>query len=77
MKRLIVLGLMSSCLIGCTSWPSIIIGDSSGSLQYDRNARVLTVVWDRHTIVLDSASASKVQTNGEQSENCIKDSICY
>lgn len=52
--RLIGLLFMSSLLAGCMTWPSFIIGDSSGYIQYDRNTRRLEVLWEKHVQVLDS-----------------------
>lgn len=52
--RLIGLLCMGSLLSGCMQWPSFIIGDSSGYIQYDRNTRRLEVLWEKHIQVKDS-----------------------
>lgn len=52
--RLIGLLFMGSLLAGCMQWPSFIIGDSSGYIQYDRNTRRLEVLWEKHIQVKDS-----------------------
>lgn len=52
--RLIGLLFMGSLLSGCIQWPSFIIGDSSGYIQYDRNTRRLEVLWEKHVQVRDS-----------------------
>lgn len=52
--RLIGLLFMGSLLAGCMQWPSFIIGDSSGYIQYDRNTRRLEVLWEKHVQVRDS-----------------------
>lgn len=52
--RLIGLLIMGSLLSGCMQWPSFIIGDSSGYIQYDRNTRRLEVLWEKHIQVKDS-----------------------
>ncbi len=52
--RLIGLLSLSSLLSGCVRWPSFIIGDSSGYIQYDRNTRRLEVLWEKHVQVKDS-----------------------
>lgn len=52
--RLIGLLFMGSLLSGCVQWPSFIIGDSSGYIQYDRNTRRLEVLWEKHIQVKDS-----------------------
>ena len=66
--RLIGLLCMGSLLSGCMQWPSFIIGDSSGYIQYDRNTRRLEVLWEKHVQVRDSIhhaaqSDSKVVNN--------------
>lgn len=66
--RLIGLLFMGSLLAGCMQWPSFIIGDSSGYIQYDRNTRRLEVLWEKHVQVRDSIhhaaqSDSKVVNN--------------
>lgn len=66
--RLIGLLFMGSLLAGCMQWPSFIIGDSSGYIQYDRNTRRLEVLWEKHIQVKDSIhhaaqSDSKVVNN--------------
>ena len=52
--KLIGLLILGSLLSGCTRWPSFIIGDSSGYIQYDRNTRRLEVLWEKHIQVKDS-----------------------
>lgn len=61
--RLIGLLFMGSLLSGCMQWPSFIIGDSSGYIQYDRNTRRLEVLWEKHIQVKDSIHhAAKVDS---------------
>lgn len=56
MKRfLIVLGLLVSlCLTGCVRWPTVVVGDSSGYLQYNRATGLLEVIWEKHLSVKDT-----------------------
>ena len=52
--RLIVLLVISFALQGCYTWPSFVIGDSSGYISYDRNTRKLEVLWEKHVQLQDS-----------------------
>lgn len=63
----IVLLLMDMLLVGCYSWPSFVIGDSSGYISYDRNTRKLEVLWEKHIEVRDTtingAPVDSIQDN--------------
>lgn len=52
--------LIGMLLVGCYSWPSFVIGDSSGYISYDRNTRKLEVLWEKHIEVRDTATNSSL-----------------
>lgn len=58
--RLIVLLVISFALQGCYTWPSFVIGDSSGYISYDRNTRKLEVLWEKHVQLQDSTKAASL-----------------
>lgn len=58
--RLIVLLVISFALQGCYTWPSFVIGDSSGYISYDRNTRKLEVLWEKHVQLQDSTKATSL-----------------
>lgn len=61
--RLIVLLVISFALQGCYTWPSFVIGDSSGYISYDRNTRKVEVLWEKHIQLQDSTKqASRVDS---------------
>lgn len=61
--RLIGLLVISFALQGCYTWPSFVIGDSSGYISYDRNTRKLEVLWEKHVQLQDSTkTASQVDS---------------
>lgn len=61
---------MGSLLSGCVQWPSFIIGDSSGYIQYDRNTRRLEVLWEKHIQVKDSIHhAAQIDSRANYNEN--------
>lgn len=54
-KGYIVLGLIVILVFGsCSRWPSVVIGDSSGYLQYNRSTGILEILWEKHVEVNDS-----------------------
>ena len=47
--RKIILGLwllLGVCLCGCSRFPTLVLGNSSGYLQYDRRTGKLEVTWE-------------------------------
>lgn len=57
MKRLfeIVLGLsIVLVFVGCSRWPTVVVGDSSGILHYDRATGVLEILWEKHIQTVDT-----------------------
>lgn len=66
-SNLFLLPLAGILLMGCVTWPSFIIGDSSGYIQYDRNTRKLEVIWEKHLQVRDTlhimSKADSIQDN--------------
>lgn len=58
--RLIVLLVISFALQGCYTWPSFVIGDSSGYISYDRNTRKLEVLWEKHVQLQDSTKTASL-----------------
>lgn len=52
--QLVILPILGVMLQGCYTWPSFVIGDSSGYISYDRNTRKLEVLWEKHLEVKDS-----------------------
>lgn len=41
--------------LSCSRWPTVVVGDSSGYLQYNRSTGVLEVLWEKHFKTKDSA----------------------
>ena len=58
--RLVVLLGFSFALLGCNTWPSFVIGDSSGYISYDRNTRKLEVLWEKHVQLQDSTKQASL-----------------
>lgn len=55
MKKCVIVPFLALfMLMGCVQLPSVIVGDSSGILTYDRNTRRLEVLWEKHLEVKDS-----------------------
>lgn len=55
-KGYIVLGLIMILVFGsCSRWPSVVIGDSSGYLQYNRSTGILEILWEKHVEVKDTS----------------------
>lgn len=55
-KGYIVLGLIIVLVfVSCSRWPSVVIGDSSGYLQYNRSTGILEILWEKHVEVKDSS----------------------
>ena len=52
----------------CSRWPSVIIGDSSGYLQYNRSTGILEVLWEKHVQVQDTTKILPSSTNSNASE---------
>jgi hypothetical protein len=42
-------------MVGCGRWPNVVIGDSSGYLQYNRSTGILEILWEKHVQVRDTA----------------------
>lgn len=56
MKKIFIILSVGFVLItaSCSRWPSVIIGDSSGYLQYNRSTGILEVLWEKHVQVQDT-----------------------
>lgn len=56
MKKVFIILSLGFVLItaSCSRWPSVIIGDSSGYLQYNRSTGILEVLWEKHVQVQDT-----------------------
>lgn len=56
MKKIFIILSVGFVLIAasCSRWPSVIIGDSSGYLQYNRSTGILEVLWEKHVQVQDT-----------------------
>lgn len=55
-KSSVVLGLIVILVFGsCSRWPSVVIGDSSGYLQYNRSTGILEILWEKHVEVKDTS----------------------
>jgi len=52
--RFVIIPIIGVLVQGCYTWPSFVIGDSSGYISYDRNTRKLEVLWEKHIEVKDS-----------------------
>lgn len=60
--RKIILGLwlfLAVSLCGCSRFPTLVLGDSSGYLQYDRRTGKLEVTWENR---LKVDNTEKVQS---------------
>lgn len=56
-------GLMAVVMLSCQRWPTVVLGNSSGSLRYDRNARILEIIWENHFEAIDTISVIHTATN--------------
>lgn len=56
-----VLGLIViTVLVSCSRWPTVVVGDSSGYLQYNRATGILEILWEKHVEVRDSAKSGMI-----------------
>lgn len=46
--------LIVIAFLSCSRWPTVVVGDSSGYLQYNRSTGVLEVLWEKHFKTKDS-----------------------
>ncbi len=46
--------LIVIAFLSCSRWPTVVVGDSSGYLQYNRSTGVLEVIWEKHFKAKDS-----------------------
>ena len=58
-KRFLIVLAAGLMIQGCSRWPQIIIGDSSGILTYNRNTGQLEVLWEKHAKVVDQHASSE------------------
>lgn len=52
-KRFLIVLAAGLMIQGCSRWPQIIIGDSSGILTYNRHTGQLEVLWEKHAKVVN------------------------
>lgn len=52
-KRFLIVLTAGLMIQGCSRWPQIIIGDSSGILTYNRHTGQLEVLWEKHATVVN------------------------
>jgi hypothetical protein len=70
--KLIVLPIVGVLLQGCYTWPSFVIGDSSGYISYDRNTRKLEVLWEKHIEVKDSLHTASLVDSIQDNKQVMK-----
>ncbi len=58
-KRFLIVLATGLMIQGCSRWPQIVIGDSSGILTYNRNTGQLEVLWEKHAKVVDQNASSE------------------
>lgn len=58
-KRFLIVLLAGLIFQGCSQWPQIIIGDSSGILTYNRHTGQLEVLWEKHAKVVNQNASSE------------------
>ena len=57
-KRFLIVLAAGLMIQGCSRWPQIIIGDSSGILTYNRHTGQLEVLWEKHAKVINQEADS-------------------
>ena len=57
LKMLIIL-VLGFGFVGCSRWPAIYVGDSSGILTYDRLNHRLEIMWEHHSRLKDAPTDS-------------------
>lgn len=57
-KRFLIVLAAGLMIQGCSRWPQIIIGDSSGILTYNRHTGQLEVLWEKHATVVNQKADS-------------------
>lgn len=70
--KLIVIPIMGVLVQGCYTWPSFVIGDSSGYISYDRNTRKIEVLWEKHIEVKDSISRASLVDSIQDNKQVMK-----
>lgn len=64
LKMLIIL-VLGFGFVGCSRWPAIYVGDSSGIITYDRLSHRLEIMWEHHTSLKDAPTDS-IKTSMKQ-----------
>ena len=57
-KRFLIVLVAGLMIQGCSRWPQIVIGDSSGILTYNRHTGQLEVLWEKHAKVVNQEADS-------------------
>lgn len=59
MKKIAMLFMVSMvlCLCSCSRYPTFLLGDSSGYLQYNRKTGILEVTWENRLHLVDTTKA--------------------
>mgnify|MGYP003399004616 FL=1 len=70
--QLIIIPIIGFMLQGCYTWPSFVIGDSSGYISYDRNTRKLEVLWEKHIEVKDSTHQASLVDSLQDNKQIVK-----
>ena len=70
--RFIILPIIGVLVQGCYTWPSFVIGDSSGYITYDRNTRKLEVLWEKHIVVKDSLHGASLVESSRDNKQVMK-----
>lgn len=70
--QLVILPILGVMLQGCYTWPSFVIGDSSGYISYDRNTRKLEVLWEKHLEVKDSTHQASLVDSIQDNKQIVK-----
>lgn len=70
MKKIFIILSVGFVLIAasCSRWPSVIIGDSSGYLQYNRSTGILEVLWEKHVQVQDTTKIPESSNTSNANE---------
>ena len=69
--KLLLLVAITLILQSCYRWPSFIIRDGNGYLQYDRNSGKLEFIWENH-IQLNDTIRDTVRVDSIQGNDSIK-----
>ena len=58
LRYLIVLGFIL-VINSCQTWPALYLGDTSGTLDYNRRDGQLHIVWEHHTQLIGHAESQQ------------------